>query len=59
MRFAGWRIDSGGPLDGTDLSSPSTSFTMPADDVEVTALYEPAPSPSGASSSSSSSCDAA
>ncbi len=46
MRFTGWRIDSGGPLEGIDLSSPSTTFTMPANDVEVTALYEPVPSPS-------------
>ncbi|WP_234319580.1 InlB B-repeat-containing protein [Streptomyces sp. KE1] len=45
MRFAGWRIDSGGPLDGVDLSSPSTTFTMPANDVEATALYEPVPTP--------------
>ncbi|WP_436738159.1 InlB B-repeat-containing protein [Streptomyces sp. BBFR102] len=45
MRFAGWRIDRGGPLDGIDLSAPSTSFTMPAHEVEVTALYEPVSSP--------------
>ncbi|MFE1148605.1 hypothetical protein ACFW42_16020 [Streptomyces albidoflavus] len=45
MRFAGWRIDSGGPLNGIDLSSPSTTFTMPANDVEATALYEQVPTP--------------
>ncbi|MFD8123062.1 hypothetical protein ACFV3T_18580, partial [Streptomyces albidoflavus] len=41
----GCALDSGGPLDGVDHSSPSTTFTMPANDVEATALYEQVPTP--------------
>lgn len=46
-RFDHWTVDSGGPLPGFDPTSSSTTFTMPANDVEVTAHFvtEPEPSP--------------
>ncbi|MBW8482171.1 InlB B-repeat-containing protein [Actinomadura parmotrematis] len=42
-RFTHWVVDSGGPLAGIDLRAARTSFTMPHNDVVLTAHFAPIP----------------
>ena len=45
MTFKKWEIKKGLPADAVDINSETINFTMPANDVEISAIYEKVPTP--------------
>ena len=45
MTFKKWEIKKGLPADAVDTRSETINFTMPANDVEISAIYEKVPTP--------------